>query len=371
MKQLGAALGAGLMMVGLIVLAAFAAIAVFLIDDLETSGGVDLELCEPGEGITVNPSSLPSVPGFTAEQLKNASHILAAGAEAPRRAQDIAVMTALGESGLNILDHGDDVGPDSRGLFQQRDNGAWGNYEDRMDPVVSSQMFYQALLAVPGWQSLEPTIAAHRTQRNANPWHYERYWHDARQITEAFTSLNRDGQDVINVSAAVIDKSGRAPCATELTFGGVGPQGWANPTTGRLTSPFGFRVHPISGILHLHTGSDVANVCGTPVHAAADGVVIWQGGGGYQGRTGNQIVIDHGGGVITRYGHLLTGTMLVRATEEIDAGQQIASIGGDPAIDPLGAGSSTGCHLHFEVNINGTPVDARAHLASHGVEFGS
>jgi len=154
----------------------------------------------------------------------------------------------------------------------------------------------------------------------------------------------------------------------------VGTEGWANPASGHLTSPFGYRTHPITGQHHLHTGSDVANACGsTPVYAAADGVVIWQGAGGYQGRTGNQIVMDHDGtgGVITRYGHVLTGSILVRTGDHVTAGQQIASIGGDPTLDPQGAGGSTGCHLHFEVNLLGIPVDAREHLASHGVQLGS
>lgn len=170
------------------------------------------------------------------------------------------------------------------------------------------------------------------------------------------------------------DHLGRAPCAGELSTGAISPQGWANPASGHLTSPFGYRIHPITGQHHLHTGSDVANACGsTPVYAAADGVVIWQGAGGYQGRTGNQIVMDHDGtgGVITRYGHVLTGSILVRTGDHVTAGQQIASIGGDPTLDPQGAGGSTGCHLHFEVNLLGIPVDAREHLASHGVQLGS
>ena len=57
----------------------------------------------------------------------------------------ISVMVALGESGLRVLDYGDGPGPDSRGLFQQRDNGAWGSYADRMDPTTSATNFIKAL----------------------------------------------------------------------------------------------------------------------------------------------------------------------------------------------------------------------------------
>ena len=86
--------------------------------------------------------------------------------------QTVAVMTAMGESSLINVDHGDAAGPDSRGLFQQRDNGAWGTYADRMNPQTAATNFYTALLRVEGWETLPPTIAAHRVQRNADPNHY-------------------------------------------------------------------------------------------------------------------------------------------------------------------------------------------------------
>ena len=148
--------------------------------------------------------------------------------------------------------------------------------------------------------------------------------------------------------------------------------GWTNPAIGRLTSSFGPRIHPVLGTAGIHAGQDIAARCGSPVYAAASGVVVWA-GGALQGRTGNQLVIAHGDGVVTRYGHLLSGTVLVRQGDTVQAGQRIASVGGDRALDPLGAGNSTGCHLHFEVNLaNGAnPVDPLAFLAARGVRLGS
>jgi surface antigen len=94
-------------------------------------------------------------------------------------------MTAMGESGLRVLDYGDGPGPDSRGLFQQRDNGAWGTYPDRMNPTTSATNFFNALQKVSGWEQLEPTTAAHRVQRNADPFHYQSYWAAAVEVVAA------------------------------------------------------------------------------------------------------------------------------------------------------------------------------------------
>lgn len=147
--------------------------------------------------------------------------------------------------------------------------------------------------------------------------------------------------------------------------------GWGNPAVGRLTSPFGYRVHPVFSVLGVHAGQDIANRCGTPVHSAADGTVAYV-GNSFQGRTGNQVVITHGDGVVTRYGHLLSGSTLVKVGDAVAAGQQVASMGGDAGVDPAGAGISTGCHLHFEVNENNglTPVDPVQFLALRGVALG-
>ena len=102
--------------------------------------------------------------------------------------QMISVMVALGESGLRVLDTGDGAGPDSRGLFQQRDNGAWGSYADRMDPTTSATNFIKALKGVAGWELLEPTIAGNRVQRNADPYHYQKYWPEAVKLVQALSN---------------------------------------------------------------------------------------------------------------------------------------------------------------------------------------
>ncbi|UYY83709.1 CHAP domain-containing protein (plasmid) [Arthrobacter sp. YA7-1] len=148
------------------------------------------DVCAPAGGsVSVDASKLPKVPvaGYTGEQLKNAALVINAGKALglSARGQTIGVMTAMGESGLRVLDHGDGPGPDSRGLFQQRDNGAWGSYPDRMDPTTSATNFFKALQKVSGWEQLEPTMAAHRVQRNADPYHYQAYWPAAVEVVAA------------------------------------------------------------------------------------------------------------------------------------------------------------------------------------------
>jgi hypothetical protein len=147
------------------------------------------ECAAAGPAVRVDPAAVPDGPvaGYAGEQLANAAAIVNAAHDLglDTCAQVVGVMTAMGESSLRVLDRGDAAGPDSRGLFQQRDNGAWGSYADRMDPTTSATNFFRALQEVPDWPSLPPTIAAHRTQRNADPYHYARWWDDAVEVVSA------------------------------------------------------------------------------------------------------------------------------------------------------------------------------------------
>ena len=127
----------------------------------------------------------------------------------------------------------------------------------------------------------------------------------------------------------------------------------SRPSDGRLSSSFGYRIHPIKGYRKLHTGTDFAAACGTPIRAAADGRVVSAGwGGGY----GNFTVITHGivGGssLATAYAH--QSRLAVSSGEVVTRGQVIGYVGT--------TGTSTGCHLHFETRVAGTPVDPMRYL---------
>jgi cell wall-associated NlpC family hydrolase len=122
----------------------------------------------------VSLTGLGSVPGLDAVQLGNARTIITVGRTlgVPRQAMVIAVATALQESSLRNLDHGD---LDSVGLFQQRPASGWGSAAELTDPQTASRKFYAALLQVPGWEALPMTLAAQRVQRSAFPLAYARW----------------------------------------------------------------------------------------------------------------------------------------------------------------------------------------------------
>ncbi|MBL0887341.1 M23 family metallopeptidase [Myceligenerans indicum] len=315
--------------------------------------------------------------GFTAEQLQNATVILQVGAErgVPAKAQAIAVMTALGESGMRNLTYGDDRfgvrNPDgsltsSIGMFQEQ---KWfGTVQERLDPVASSGRFYDRLLAVEGWQAMEPTIAAHKAQHNADPYHYASQWDRALQAMRLVSGA--DEQDLEALSASIRGATPAAPCMTgAISQAAVSAGGWANPAVGSKASGFGPRNTGIAGASRFHEGQDIAATCGTPVYAAAAGRVVISGGTGWG--TGNTIRIEHGLGLDTTYGHLLTGTNLVSVGDVVQAGQQIASMGGDSRVDPAGAGTSSGCHLHYEVRLNARAVDPEPFMVQQGVMLGT
>lgn len=116
-----------------------------------------------------------------------------------------------------------------------------------------------------------------------------------------------------------------------------------------LGSVFGWRIDPISGRSALHTGLDFPALSGTPVHAAAGGVVVVQ---EFHSEYGNLIEVDHGNDLITRYAH--GSKAHVKKGDLIKRGQHIADVGS--------TGRSTGSHLHFEVLVQGVPQDPQKFL---------
>ncbi len=125
------------------------------------------------------------------------------------------------------------------------------------------------------------------------------------------------------------------------------PRGW--PTRGWITSYFGKRTSPFSGRRVMHEGLDIAANTGTPVFATADGVVARV---SYSPSYGKSVVIDHGYGYRTIFGH--NSKILVKAGDRIRRGDRVALVGN--------TGRSTGPHLHYELRLNGVPIDPRKTL---------
>jgi peptidase M23B len=117
----------------------------------------------------------------------------------------------------------------------------------------------------------------------------------------------------------------------------------------RITSPFGYRIHPILNTKMFHSGVDFADSAGTHIYAAEEGQVIYA---GPKGTYGNAVMIDHGAGIVTLYGHC--SSVAVQVGQIVKRGELVAYMGS--------TGRSTGPHLHFEVRLNGEFVDPMPYL---------
>ena len=146
-------------------------------------------------------------------------------------------------------------------------------------------------------------------------------------------------------AAAAAQSAGQGSSYTWVQ--GTGQLGW--PVSGEITSPYGYRVHPIWGTTIYHSGLDIGVDEATPVHAADSGVIVWS---GWMGGYGYAVVIDHGNGLSTLYGH--NSELAVDEGQSVSKGQVVAYAGS--------TGNSTGPHVHFEVRENGDPVDPMGYL---------
>ncbi len=125
------------------------------------------------------------------------------------------------------------------------------------------------------------------------------------------------------------------------------PSVW--PVMGWVTSGFGFRSNPFTGLTQMHEGVDVSNRIGTPVIATANGIISDIGNDSAHGKI---IIISHGFGMITRYSHL--SKVLVRVGQKVKRGEKIAEVGM--------TGKTTGPHLHYEVRLNGIPINPMRYI---------
>ena len=295
-----------------------------------------------GKGGPVDPNStLPRIRPYGPAQIRNAAIIIKTGAnlKMPPRAWVIAVATAMQESRLtNLGNLGTDNDHDSLGLFQQRPSAGWGTPAQVMDPVYASTKFYEKLTTITGWEAMSLTAAAQAVQASAYPDAYAKH----EPLATLIVNQLADG------AANAVGDSLSMVCAAA---GQIAASGWTVPLKATVGSGFRTPDRP------NHQGVDLIIGRYTPIHAAASGVVSVvkcdqdhagrsdcnRDGCPGKGGCGWMVEIQHAGGVMTRYCHMVQPP-LVTVGQEIAAGEMIGRIGS--------SGNSSGPHLHFEVHLN-------------------
>ncbi len=290
--------------------------------------------CDAPAASTDASKTAGKVAGFSGKQLENAAAIMKAAKDLslPAAAQLLGVQAAIGESTLNILDYGDVAGPDSRGLFQQRDNGAWGTLAERMNATASATNFFKALQKVDGWEQLEPSTAIHRVQRNDNPNHYTQFRAQAAEVVKAL-----GGE-----STAGIDASGTCPAAGNAVVGDLAGK-WVHPLPGStFTSGYGPRPTPAGTINFgdFHYGVDFATPGnpGTIVAVTDMKIVKTRELDGSFGTGVTGVTLD--GKLTIGFYHMKAGSLKVKQGDTVAAGTPLGTEGG--------TGNVTGPHLHME-----------------------
>lgn len=218
--------------------------------------------------------------------------------------------------------------------------------ERQRDQIVEKQAQTEAEL-----RRLEEEKANLEIQRDAAANALAVAQAEAANVQELLDSIQRDiasaeeHKDGLEADAAALELE-----IARLSSGeGTAPSGLSWPVNGAVTSPFGYRVHPILGVRKLHTGIDITAASGAPIAASAAGTVILaQTYGGY----GRAVVIDHGGGLTTLYAH--QSQIAVSVGQIVGRGALVGYVGC--------SGSCTGPHLHYEVREDGVPVDPLSYL---------
>lgn len=326
-----------------------------------SSCGGSIEIGDVPEHLTTRTASGITI-NLDRTQLTHATTIATVGSRMPgvgREGVRIALMAALTESSLRMLantsawpestrfpNDGNGGDHDSLGLFQMRPLAGWGTVAQLMDPTYQARAFFggdngpnhgspRGLLDIRGWRQLPPGAAAQAVEVSAFPDRYAQFGPVADAIIAALGNQTEDQP---------------AKVAETSTIAFPLPKG-----TWSATSPYGWRIDPVTGTSSLHTGNDYAAPVGTPILAIGDGTVTYA--GAHPSGYGHLILIDHairGRQITSGYAHMYGNGVHVRVGDHVTTGQHIADVGSD--------GKSTGPHLHFEIRLNGRSTDPSSWL---------
>ena len=174
----------------------------------------------------------------------------------------------------------------------------------------------------------------------------------ASKLTEEETALSAKIDEYRDQILAIESEISQITTANLDTQYIGGEMAWPVPGYTRITSNYGMRTHPITGVYKLHTGVDIGAPIGANFIAANDGIVTKA---GFNTAYGNMVIIDHGGGVSTLYAH--GSEILVTVGQTVKKGDSILKVGS--------TGYSTGAHAHFEVRVNGQQVNPLTYITSN------
>ena len=197
------------------------------------------------------------------------------------------------------------------------------NYQENLNYKVDDLAASEAQQA-----ALQESLEAYKAESEAE---YDRIESEMQDVSNQIAELSRQ-------AAA----NGSVPM-------GDGTLIWPTPSCTTTNSAYGYRVHPIYGTVKFHAGEDIPAGYGAEILAAASGTVVTA---GWVSGYGNYTVIDHGGGLMTAYGH--QSSFAVSVGDVVTQGQVIGYVGS--------TGNSTGPHLHFEVYVNGATVDPKSYF---------
>ncbi|MGB4590208.1 MAG: peptidoglycan DD-metalloendopeptidase family protein [Clostridiaceae bacterium] len=170
------------------------------------------------------------------------------------------------------------------------------------------------------------------------------------QIEASIQKMIREAQEAARKKKeAAAAAAAKNNTTTSNTSGSNQSSGYIRPVAGRISSPYGYRIHPVTGKPNLHGGVDFAAAYGTGIKATRAGEIIVK---TYNSSYGNYIIIDHGNGIASLYAHMSGFNASIG--QEVSQGSIIGFVGS--------TGSSTGPHLHFEIRVNGTRVDPMNYL---------